>query len=92
MRRSLMLLAAAAMLSFAAYGEDNKPTVPAATTPAAPTEQTSDLDRVICKTLPPPTGTRFGGKTVCQTKKQWLALTVDVQDTLTKAQTVGGGR
>ncbi|MDE2629838.1 MAG: hypothetical protein KGM97_02495, partial [Alphaproteobacteria bacterium] len=53
---------------------------------AASSEQTADLDQVVCKRLPPLVGSRLGGRTECQTKKQWLALEKDTQDVLSKLQ------
>jgi hypothetical protein len=90
MRRRFVALvfATSAMMPFSAFGEDAY-AAPATTTAApiaASSDQTSDLNSVVCKQLGPPTGSHLGGKTVCQTKKRWLELEVNSQDTLTKAQ------
>ena len=43
--------------------------------PASKPLQTGDasLDQVICKTQPPPTGTRLGSQRVCKTQREWVA-------------------
>ncbi|MBU6298284.1 MAG: hypothetical protein KGJ79_09240 [Alphaproteobacteria bacterium] len=94
MRWSHMVFAAALTVPLAAYAQGTANT-PSPTNPpgtAVSQDQTSDLDQVICKRLPPPTGTRIGGHTVCQTKKQWLELEQSSQDTLQKAESSCGGR
>jgi hypothetical protein len=86
MRWPVTLFVAAVVVPLAAWADDKAPTPPVATSQS----QVSDLDQVICKRLPPPTGTRLGGKTVCQTKKQWLELETNSQDTLERAQKSSG--
>ena len=36
---------------------------------AAPTS--ADPDRVVCHSLPPPTGSRLGSRSVCHTQREW---------------------
>ncbi|MDE1940312.1 MAG: hypothetical protein KGI68_14925 [Alphaproteobacteria bacterium] len=84
MRWSVILFAAAVVVPFAMHAGDTDSTAPATRTAAQ--DQTSALDQVVCKRLPPPTGTRLGGKTVCQTRKQWLELEQNSQDMLEKVE------
>ncbi|MDE1985416.1 MAG: hypothetical protein KGJ28_02650 [Alphaproteobacteria bacterium] len=88
MRCSIILFAAAVMMPVAVHAGDTGYTTPT-TTPAAQTasqDQTSDWDKVICKKMPPPTGTRLGGRTVCQTKKRWLELEQGTHDAIEKTE------
>jgi hypothetical protein len=45
-----------------------------ATTPAATTTTTATVDpgdEIVCHNLPPPTGTRFGGRHICKPARVW---------------------
>jgi hypothetical protein len=48
------------------------------TSTSQPTGQTataqadSSLDEVVCKTQPPPTGTRIGSTRICKTNREWI--------------------
>ena len=97
MRKSVfvLLFTASAMMPLAAFGDGSA--APVTTGDTTISDRTTDLDQVICKKIGPPTGSRIGGKTVCQTKKQWLLLETESQDTLSKAQNssnmpAGGGK
>lgn len=53
-----------------------------------------DLDKIVCKSLPPPTGTRLGGRRVCKTERQWEQEQQRAQQSLSKTQIqrgTGGG-
>ena len=43
-------------------------------------------DPMICKTTPPPTGTRIGGQRICMTASQWRAQRQLDQDALSHQQ------
>ena len=76
-------------LSFPALAGDDGQATPttAASAPAtAPTDQTSDLDTVVCKKFAPPTGTRLGSRTICDTKRHWQQLQQQSQQELQKMQ------
>jgi hypothetical protein len=49
---------------------------------AAADASSASLDEIICKNMPPPTGTRIGNQRVCKTQRQWQAY----QDALNRAR------
>ena len=80
-----------AALPLAAFAQDSQATSPSkAPIPAATTsDQTSDLDTIICKKFPPPTGTRLGSRTICDTKRHWQELQEQSRQELEKLQNRG---
>lgn len=44
---------------------------PAATATTTTTTQSSDLDKVVCRTMTAPTGTRIGARRECLTQRAW---------------------
>ncbi|MEJ0044395.1 MAG: hypothetical protein WDM81_20190 [Rhizomicrobium sp.] len=48
-----------------------------------------DADKVICKDLPPPTGSRLGGRRVCLTKAVWQDMARVGQDNVGRMQRGG---
>lgn len=45
---------------------------PAAPAPAAAAPgNASDLDKMVCRTMPPPTGSRLGVRRECRTQREW---------------------
>ena len=56
----------------------------AGTSPAAPAP--SDPDQIVCKELPPETGTRIGGRRVCHKQREWDAIRQRAADELEKRQ------
>ena len=59
-----------------AQGSDPAPATPVATpAPAAPSPPasaaTADPNKLICRTMPPETGTRLGARRKCQTQAEW---------------------
>jgi hypothetical protein len=44
------------------------PPAPAAATQA---EKSSDLDKMVCRTMQPATGTRIGARRECRTQREW---------------------
>ena len=78
-------------LALCASAAAQQATVPATQPPA------EDPDQIICKTSPPPTGTRLGGGRECHTKREWDDQQKLNQQALQDAQTKGlegnpGGR
>ncbi len=61
---------------------------PAQTTPAQ-TADSADLDRVECRSSPPPTGTRLGATRECHTVRQWNEREQEQQRMLQRMQSVG---
>ena len=46
----------------------------------------SNTDPMICKTTPPPTGTRLGGRRVCMTASEWRSQREADQQALSHQQ------
>ena len=68
------------------------PTAPAAAPATASQDDgvtDADLDKIVCRRQPPPTGTRLGARNVCLTVRQWRIVEEDSQKALTNQQTVG---
>jgi|SRR5579871_2444933 len=63
------------------------PTAAAAAT--ASTTSSVNLDEIVCRVQPPPTGSRFGGGRECHTVRQWNQREKDSQDILTREQHIG---
>lgn len=76
----LLLLSAPALMAFAGPEEE------AAAKKAA--EATSGANGMLCKTLPPPVGTRIGKRQVCKTRAEWRALEQAQQDDIHKLQSL----
>ena len=53
---------------------------------AAQTHATDDQDKVVCRTLEPPTGTRLGARRECRTQKEWNDLMQEHQKSVTDFQ------
>jgi hypothetical protein len=91
MDKFAFLLVVAALAAAPAFAED----AAAPATTAVPAAQgdgsatTSDLDKVVCKKMPPPIGSRIGAHTVCQTQQQWQAQMRDSQDFIRDQQQKG---
>ena len=47
-------------------------------------------DEMVCKTLPPPTGSLIGGRHICKTQREWDAREKQSQDAIRRGQTFGG--
>jgi|SRR6266513_4824936 len=63
------------------------PTTPSASAqPAAPD---SNPDRVVCKSLPAPTGSRLGVSRECHTQHEWDDIRQQAQRNLTNSQMKG---
>ena len=56
---------------------------------APPAASDTDLDKIECRTSPPETGTRLGGKRECHTVRQWNQRQQDAQDELKRTQMNG---
>lgn len=94
--RWMMLAATIALLSatpLAAetqpYGLDSSPSTTAPVAPAA-VATASDADQVVCKSLGPPPGSRFGDRHICQTAREWDAQRKRHQQDVQHEQTRAG--
>jgi cytochrome c5 len=90
----MRIFAAAALLSaviltpvLAAAQATSTATAPAA--PAMSGSSSVNLDEVVCKNSPPPTGSRLGGGRECHTQREWDQRQKEAQDALIKNQQVG---
>lgn len=66
-------------------------TVPATAPAAAPTTTTTTTtasagDEIVCRSLPPPTGTRFGGRHICKPARVWAQEQEQAQHDLAKQE------
>lgn len=59
---------------------------PAAPAPAAPAATQSDLDKMVCRNLPPPTGSRLGTRRECRTQREWDDIRLQSQKETNKMQ------
>jgi hypothetical protein len=88
MKKSVLLMVVA--LAAPALAEDAAPgAVPNTQAPAAQgdaSDGASPLDKVVCKKLAPPTGTRLGARRVCQTEREWRDLMQRSQDNVSHGQ------
>lgn len=50
-----------------------------------------DRDKVVCKIMPPRTGTRLGGRKVCRTQRQWDAMQEETKRTMDDLHKMQGG-
>lgn len=77
MRNSILvaLAGAALLVAGAAYAGDT-----------AASSGSTDADTIICKSGPPPTGTRLGPTRVCKTKLQWDKEQEEAQRNLARTQ------
>ena len=95
MRYGLITLAAAAAFGMSLAGamaQTTPSTAPTSATPAsvdAASTSTGDPNRIICKRMAE-TGTRLGGKRICQTQAEWDAQERQNQLDLQHEQNRGG--
>jgi hypothetical protein len=70
----------------------NAPATTSAAAPAAtatattPTKTANAGDEIVCRSLPPPTGTRFGGRHICKPARVWQDEQERAQHDLAKEQ------
>ncbi|HLY05553.1 MAG TPA: hypothetical protein VKR31_07390 [Rhizomicrobium sp.] len=62
---------------------------PAPTAPATSDNSSANLDEIVCKSSPPPTGSRLGGGRECHTVRQWNEREREAQD-ITRQQELTG--
>lgn len=54
------------------------------------TSPASDADTIVCRELPPPTGSRLGGRRICQSKTAWAEQAHRSQEEISAGQNRGG--
>lgn len=55
----------------------------------APSPAAADPDKIICRDLPPPTGSRLGGRRICAPKSTWDERAREDQDAISRGQNHG---
>jgi hypothetical protein len=86
----------AIVLSLAAGSALADPVRPPAPVPArvsdsaVPGDSVDPLDKIVCKTLAPKTGTLLGQRRVCRTQRDWDTAHQNAAKDLTKMQTEKG--
>jgi hypothetical protein len=89
--KAVLLLMMAMTVAVPVWAEDPVPTAPG-TAPLAQGEAvTSDLDKVVCKRLPPPTGSRLGARRVCLTEREWRQERQESREFMRNQQEKSGG-
>ena|ERR1700733_8541249 len=92
-----MLKSAAVVIAFAGLlgstagvlGQDASAASPAPqAAPATLPPGVNDPNQIVCRTMAPPTGTRLGGRRICQTQRQWDDEMNQAQQHLQKIQSV----
>lgn len=81
---AFMLASASAFAADPGASASPPPSSTEATTTAA--TASSNLDRVVCREGPAPTGSRLGGGRVCHTQRQWNDIQQQSQDQLSRQQ------
>ena len=61
----------------------------ATTAPVAQAANTTNLDEIVCRSSPPPTGSRLGGGRECHTVRQWNEREREDQRMVQQQQSVG---
>lgn len=64
-----LLLVSVAGLAISGAGAMADPAQPADTTQA--TTSTGDLDKIVCRSMGAPLGSRLGGRRECRTQREW---------------------
>ena len=89
--RTFLLLALSVGFALPAFAGDTASPPPPATPPASQTStDTAYMNEIVCKKMPPPTGTRLGGRNICLTRAQWQNAEQRSQDTIRNVQDRGG--
>jgi hypothetical protein len=92
MRSTLLAVSLAGLLGSTLVALADPPT-PAPTDQPAAATQTSDSDNdpnaIVCKSMAPATGSRLGGRRVCQTRKEWDDFQKQNQQTTRDFQGIG---
>ena len=79
------LLIAAPAAALAAQPAGQQSLEEAAAAAAAATAEKRGDNAYICKTFPPPPGTRFGKRQICKTQQEWDLINRDTVDAVREA-------
>ena len=88
MRSFVLVSAFALVIPLSGAFADNPAPAPTVT---AATPQTNDPDQVICRTGPPPIGSRIGATRECHTQREWDRMHEEQRHVIETHQTVIGG-
>jgi hypothetical protein len=86
MRNLVVPLACAAGLFAGSAAFADPAAAPAAQPQAAAASTSEDLDKIVCRTLPPKTGSRIGPQRECRTQREWDNIREQDQKEISKMQ------
>ncbi len=55
-------------------------------TQMATEDATSAVNEIICRRIPPPTGSRIGARRICKTQHEWDLINREARDVVEEAQ------
>lgn len=71
MRKFGLLMVTVAGMAFAGSAAMADAAPPAPAPMSTDAAKTSDLDKMVCRTMAPATGTRIGARRECRTQREW---------------------
>jgi hypothetical protein len=86
MRSFVLPLVTAAGLFLASSAFADPPAAQPQAAPAPAPASTDDLDKVVCRSMPPKTGSRIGPQRECRTQREWDSIREQDQKEITKMQ------
>jgi hypothetical protein len=92
MRSTLLVVSLAGLLGSTLVALADPPVAAPTDQPAAATQSsdaTEDPNAIVCKSMEPATGSRLGGRRVCQTRKEWDDWQKQNQQTTREFQALG---
>jgi hypothetical protein len=63
-----------------------EPAAPVQAPPSTQAAASPDQDRIVCRVMGPPTGSRLGSRRECKTQKEWDYIQKEQQDRITQMQ------
>ena len=92
MRFTVLAVSLAGLLGSSLIALADPPTAAPTAQPGAaaqPGDSTDDPNAIVCKTMEPATGSRLGGRRVCQTRKEWDDWRKLNEETVRQFQSLG---
>lgn len=92
MRSTLFAMSLAGLLGSTLAALADPPAPAPATQPAAATQtsdSTNDPNAIICRTMDAQTGSRIGGRRICQTQREWDDWRKQNEETVKQFQAMG---
>ena len=85
-RKFALMLVSTVGLTVCASAAMADAAAPAPAPSAQPATSVSDLDKTVCRTLPPATGTRIGARRECRTQREWDDIRIQSQKETSKME------